>query len=53
MTNSKYVKKHAILAGDIFIICNNADGGINRMKFITHISCHSSKQNLEMYLFIY
>jgi len=48
MTKSESV---GIVAGHIFAMLDNANSGINRMKFITlataHISCHLSKQNLE------
>ena len=51
MTNSQSVEQDGIVAGNIFAMLDNANCGVNRMTFISlataHISCHSSKPNLE------
>ena len=51
MTNLQSVEQDGIVAGNIFAMLDDANRGVNRMKFISlatvHISCHSSKQNLE------
>ena len=35
MTNSQSVEQDGIVAGNIFAILNNANRGVNRMKFIS------------------
>jgi len=35
MTNSKPVSKYPIIAGHIFVMCNDASSGLKRMTFIT------------------
>jgi len=51
MTNLQSVEQDGIIAGNIFAMLDDANSGVNRMKLITsqqsHISCHSSKENLE------
>ena len=51
MTNLQSVEQDGIVAGNIFAMLDDANRGVNRMKFFFHrnspISCHSSKQNLE------
>jgi len=51
MTNAKSVEEYEILAEHVLAILGYANSGVNRMQFVTsqqsHISCHSSLQNLE------
>jgi len=41
MTNSQSVEQDGIVAGNIFAMLNNANRGVNRMKFISHCERHT------------
>ena len=34
MTNSESINNNGIMAGDIFAVCDDANSGVNKMKFI-------------------
>jgi len=35
MANSQYIEQDGIVAGNIFAVLDNANRGVNRMKFIS------------------